>query len=92
MPKSSTESSEADRRKSIEHRSRAVDVGHDRALGDLQADGARIDLVLPGEPLEVVRKLEIEKIDRGEIDRELELGAEVLPAPDLPERELEHRA
>ena len=69
---------------------RAVDVGHDGRLRELEADEAWLDAALLEHGGEVVGELEVEEVDRAQVDRQRQGLAAIAPLAELGDCKLEH--
>jgi hypothetical protein len=46
-----------DRVRAVQHADRQLGLGHDRALGDLELEAARVDALLPQQPIDEPRQV-----------------------------------
>ncbi len=73
-------------------RQRAVGIGHEHALGDLELQGIGRQRVGGQQPLDPLGKIAVEQIAHRQVDRDREIAAVAAPAGALGDRALEHVA
>ena len=90
MPKSSTDSVRPIWLRRVERRLGARRVGHQHALGDLELEQLGLDVPLGQQARDLDRELRVQERAGGEVDRDRELQAGVLPRAHLADRGVEH--
>ena len=90
MPKSSTAMRTPSALSLLEPLDRRLDVGHDRALGDLEVDPARLDAGLAQDPVDVLLEVGSTRLPLRDVDADGDQRVQDAPLGHLPAGVLEH--
>ena len=90
MPKSSTAMRTPSALRLLEPLDRRLDVGHDRALGDLEVDPARLDAGLAQDPVDVLLEVGSTQLPLRDVDADGDQRVQDAPLGHLPAGVLEH--